>query len=98
MPDRISLNLPWPPCLNHYKQVGPIRRTKTGKLFQATVNTPETNKYYFHVNCLVRQNKLAEGLKFATDSTISVGASIYLYPPDRRRRDIDGVFKVLLDS
>jgi crossover junction endodeoxyribonuclease RusA len=87
-----SLILPYPPSVNHYKKVGQIVRTKKGKLYQKRYNSPETQAYYYQVWMLVRQ----ERLKSFAGATISM--QIEVCPPDKRKRDLDGILKVLLDS
>ena len=92
----IELELPWPPCINHYKKPGRIVRTVTGKLYQMKVNTNETTRFYYEVWVKIRNMKAREGLKSFQGSTISV--EVDAYPPDKRKRDLDGILKVLLDS
>lgn len=92
----MELELPYPPCVNHYKRPGRLIKTKSGKVFQARVNTDETNKYFFSVGTIIFRKLRAEGIKSFQGATISV--EVYAYPPDKRRRDLDGILKVLLDS
>jgi crossover junction endodeoxyribonuclease RusA len=94
----IELDLPWPPSVNHYKKVGRIVKTKSGKLYQQRVNTNDTKKYYFDVYMLYKAVKHAEWLKFADSETISFDLRVYLYPPNESRYDIDNRLKVLFDS
>jgi len=88
----IELMLPYPPSVNHYKEVGRLVRTKNGKIFQQRRNSTQTLQYY----CDVMNLCLKEGVKSFDSATISVEA--YVYPPDKRKRDLDGILKVLLDS
>jgi crossover junction endodeoxyribonuclease RusA len=88
----IEFEIPWPQSVNHYKQVGRIVRTKTGKLYQKRINTPETNQFYYAVWIKVK----ARGVKFGDSARL--GMWIDLYPPDKRKRDIDNLCKVVLDG
>ncbi len=88
----VRIELPYPPSVNHYKRVGAIIRTKTGKLLQSRVNTDATKRFYFEVFMRVRQ----EGLKSFAGSMIEV--EIDLHSPDRRKRDIDNPIKPTLDA
>lgn len=94
----LELNLPWPPSVNHYKKVGRIVKTKTGKLYQQRVNTNDTKKFYFDVYMLFKQMMPQEWAKLAQDETISFDLRVCLYPPNSSRYDIDNQLKVLLDS
>jgi crossover junction endodeoxyribonuclease RusA len=88
----IEITLPWPPNVNHYKKAGRLVRTKSGKMYQARVNSDDTNHFYWQVWTRIQK----EGLKSFHSATISV--EVDAYPPDKRKRDIDGILKVLLDS
>lgn len=90
--------LPWPPSVNHYKKVGRIVRTTSGKLYQQRKNTDETKKFYFDTYILHKQAVAMEWLKFARDDTIAFEVRAYLHPPDETRYDIDNRLKVLLDG
>lgn len=92
----IELTLPYPPSVNHYKDVGRIVRTKNGRLYQQRFNSHETKRYIYEVWHLVQQKKAQEGLKSFDDATISL--EVYVHPPDARKRDLDGILKVLCDS
>lgn len=82
----LSIELPFPPSVNHY-----WRRTGTGRSSRTYIS--------------------AQGVKFAKDVAAvchAIGAtkrvtdrlqvSVTLYPPDRRRRDVDNSLKSLLDA
>ncbi len=90
--NEISIILSYPPNVNHYKRVGRIVTTKTGKLYQQKVNSDKT-KYFFWETWMRIQK---EGLKSFGDATIRVEVDVY--PPDKRKRDLDGILKVLLDA
>lgn len=91
-----EITLPYPPSMNSYKKPGRITRTKTGKYYQARVNTEATKRFYWEVACRIRGEKAVQGLKSFGSATISV--SVDLFPPDARKRDLDNILKVLLDS
>jgi Holliday junction resolvase RusA-like endonuclease len=93
-----ELDLPWPPSVNHYKKVGRIVKTKTGKLYQQRKNTCHTDKFYFDTYILHKQSMPSEWLKFANSETIAFEVSVYLYPPNTSRYDIDNNLKVLFDG
>jgi crossover junction endodeoxyribonuclease RusA len=88
----INLTLPYPPSVNHYKSIGRLTRTKTGKLYQARVNSPETKRFFYEVWMKCR----AEGVKSLLDSTIALEVDVH--PSDARKRDLDNILKVLIDS
>lgn len=93
----IELELPYPPSINHYKTPGAIRRTKDGKIYQRWINSRETIGYFYQVYMRAKQQLPSEGSKFASSST-KLGVTIFLHPPDKRKRDIDNPLKVLLDA
>ena len=92
----IELILPWPPTVNHYKKVGALITTKKGKLYQKRVNTNETKLFYYQVWLNIKAWIAKNRMKTPLDSMISM--ELYLYPPDKRKRDIDNVVKPMLDS
>ena len=82
----LDVELPFPPSVNHY-----WRRTGSGRSSRTYIS--------------------AQGVKFAKDVAAvchAIGAtkrvvdrlqvSVTLYPPDRRRRDVDNSLKSLLDA
>lgn len=89
---KVELELPWPPSVNHYKKVGKLMRSKNGKLYQRRVDTGRTKTFYWQVWSLIRK----KGFISFGSATISV--EVLAYPPDKRKRDLDGILKVLLDS
>jgi crossover junction endodeoxyribonuclease RusA len=93
---KCELILGWPPSVNTYKRPGKLSITKTGKIYQPRVNTIETQRYFYDVWLKVRHQKLTEGLKSFDSGTISV--EVDAHPPDAKKRDIDNICKVLLDS
>lgn len=94
--DTLELELPWPPTVNHYKSVGKLVRTKTGKLYQQRHNSDATKQFYWQVWSIIVALRTHKGLKSFHDATISM--EIHAYPPDKRKRDLDGILKVLLDA
>lgn len=88
----IEITLPYPPTVNHFKRTGRILTTKSGKQYQPRVNTDATKRFYYEVWMLVRQSGL-EGLGEAT-----ISLELDIYPPDKRKRDIDNVIKPTVDS
>lgn len=92
----IEIELPYPPSINHYKKIGRLVRTKTGKMYQVRANTNDTKIFYFDVLAKISHLKCHKGLKSFQGSTISV--EVLLHPPDARKRDIDNPIKPILDS
>ena len=88
----IEITLPFPPNVDHYKRIGRLTRTKSGKLYQPRVNSPETLDFYYKTWMVIRDN----GLKSFAGATIDMDVDVF--PPDKRKRDLDGILKVLLDS
>ncbi len=84
--------LPYPPSVNTYKRVGRITTTKSGKKLQMRVNTETTKYFYWQVwmKCKVK------GLESFGEAVISL--EIDVYPPDRRKRDLDNICKPAIDS
>lgn len=92
----IELELPYAPTLNHFKRPGRIIRTKGGKTFQQRITTPETKAFYMHVWQAVVAMRAHKGLQSFGDSLLEM--EIDVYPPDKRRRDIDNLAKSVLDA
>lgn len=78
-----QVTLPYPPSINHYwRRVGP-----------RTLISREGRRFRAEVGaCLGRRFGAAEPI------ADRVAIAIRLYPPDRRRRDLDNVLKALLDA
>lgn len=79
--------LPWPPTVNTY-----YRHKVIGKLATVYV-TQEGKAYRKAVNLCLAEH----GVKtYALEGDLRV--EIEVFPPDRRKRDIDNLLKSLLDS
>ncbi len=94
----IILTLPYPPSVNHYKKLGRLGTTRSGKIYQPRVNTDATNRFYYEAWVICRQTMASEGLSQPLGEEIALGVSIDLHPPDKRKRDIDNGIKIILDS
>lgn len=92
----LSIVLPYPTSVNHYKKIGRLVKTKTGKLYQQRVNTNETKTFYYQVYMLTRSIMPVEGSIFPRSAILQL--EVDSYPPDKKKRDLDGILKVLLDS
>lgn len=92
----IEIELPYPPTVNHYKRIGRMIKTKRGKIYQQRLDSDKTKSFYYNVWIKVRSLIGSGAIKSFADATISV--EIDVYPPDKRKRDIDGILKVCLDS
>ena len=80
---KINLTLPYPPSVNHYYG----NRTNGGKYIK-----PKGQQFRRAVNNIVLLNVSNKKLDQLLKLTLSV------YPPDKRKRDIDNILKALLDS
>lgn len=79
----IVLHLPWPPTVNSYYKV-----TRNGQRYL------DKKVVAFRKSVLDAVSQQAPGLTL--DETLFV--EVYLYPPDRRKRDVDNYMKGLLDA
>lgn len=78
----LSLRLPWPPSVNHY-----YGRTQTGRVYLKSAGR------------LYRRNAAVEFARLGwprIDGPVRV--HLLLYPPDRRKRDIDNIRKAVYDA
>lgn len=80
----IKLELPWPPSVNHY-----YMRTRRGMIIGK-----RGIAYREEVKRIVRESPYADEMPMKGD----VKLVAYAGPPDKRKRDIDNIFKCLLDS
>lgn len=87
----MQITLPYPPSVNHYKSIGRTVHTSSGKSYQIRVNAPKTKKYFHEVFVIVKNLQLE---RLHGDIVMN----IEVYPPDYRKRDLDNICKVLLDS
>lgn len=94
----LVLRLPWPPSVNHYKKIGRLVKTKSGKMYQQRVNSDETRTFYFQVYQLYKKSMPPEWAKFAIRDDISFQVRVYLSPPNSSRYDLDNRLKVLFDG
>ena len=80
----MQLTLPWPPSVNRYyrQYKGRAIISKEGREYRSAV--------------VLAVWKLWTARMQTMTGLLSV--SLELYPPDRRRRDIDNILKALLDS
>ena len=79
----IVLHLPWPPTVNSYYKV-----TRNGQRYL------DKKVVAFRKSVLDAVSQQAPGLTL--DETLFV--EVYLFPPDRRKRDVDNYMKGLLDA
>lgn len=94
--NEVTITLPYPPSVNHYKKAGRLVKTKRGKIYQQKINTDETNRFYYEVWFKVQHMRAKEGLKSFGDAVISLEVDVY--PPDAKKRDLSNILKVLEDS
>lgn len=81
----LTVELPYPPSVNHYwRRVGPRTLiSRQGRAYRRDVAT-----------AVRRIDRAADRLPLIGPLSVKVS----LYPPDRRRRDLDNVLKALLDA
>jgi crossover junction endodeoxyribonuclease RusA len=85
------LLLPWPPSVNHYwRHV--ILKTKRG-LRQRTLISMEGRHYRTEAIRTIRKQKPVHEI-----INQPVKVEMHLFPPDRRKRDIDNYSKCVLDA
>lgn len=79
----IKLELPYPPTVNHYYG-----------------QRPRGGRYIKPEGKLFRSEVLAEALqkKACNYLTCEIEVDIEVYPPDKRKRDLDNINKALLDA
>ena len=85
-PMMVAFDLPWPPALNHYY------RSVTIKGQARVLISMEGREYRHRLAMVVVLRGRAKPL------TGSLRLDLMLHPPDKRRRDIDGPLKALLDA
>jgi len=86
---RADLRLPWPPSANRFwRSLHRLNRV---------VISAEGRSYIDHVQQMVTQQRQLGNL-IGDTLTGRLRVSIVAMPPDRRRRDLDNILKVLLDS
>ena len=88
----IILTLPYCPSVNHYKTIGRLVKTKSGKMYQQRRNSKETVGYYYEVYSIWHRRGVS-GLGGAT-----ISMEVDVYPPDKKKRDLSNILKVLEDS
>ena len=79
----IKLNLPWPPSWNHIYGIG------KGKVYKKKA----AHEFAVEVRLAIAKKRGWEGF-----GSSRVEVDIQAYPPDRRKRDLDNIQKILLDS
>ena len=82
----LTLTLPWPPSLNRYWR----HSGRDG--IQRTHISDEGRRYRSKVALIARSRRRGPVLRGR------VSVVILAYPPNRRRHDLDNLFKVLLDA
>lgn len=83
MIEDIVLHLPWPPTVNSYYKV-----TRQGHRYL------DKKVRVFRASVAESVNEQVPGVTL--DESLFV--EVYLYPPDRRKRDLDNYMKGLLDA
>ncbi|NBI12515.1 RusA family crossover junction endodeoxyribonuclease [[Haemophilus] felis] len=78
--EEITLELPYPPTINHY-----WKHTKQGR-------------HYITDKGRAYQSKVKEVCSGSVPFTKPVSVKVQVWLPDKRRRDLDNLWKVLLDS
>lgn len=84
MTEDIVLHLPWPPTINSY-----YKMTQNGQRY--------LDKKVREFRALV-ESDLAEQIGNMPPLEDKLFMEVYLFPPDRRKRDVDNYMKGLLDA
>lgn len=87
----VTLDLPWPPSANAMHGSRVLRSARTGRLVAARYSTAAVKGYRREVWAAAQ----AAGVR-GLQGPLAV--DVVAYPPDARRRDLDNVWKVLLDA
>lgn len=88
------LELPYPPSINHYYKT--VRINRSISIFIGEKGIAYRNKVFEAVRKHKNEtNQLLHDPYFPHER---LKVHIDLYPPDRRRRDLDNIFKGVLDS
>lgn len=91
----IEVTLPYPPTVNHYwGRKHRMSRDRSGKLKVFCQTFIKQKGKLFHK--LSGWQFKANGIRETLTSNLSV--TIDVYPPDRRIRDIDNLFKAIADT
>lgn len=81
--DTLSFELPWPPSVNHYWLLIPMGRSVR------MVIGKKGKEFREAVNAL---------LKDTPELTGKMSLTVEVFPPDRRKRDLDNLLKATQDS
>lgn len=84
----LQFNLPYPPSVNHY-----YVRTKDGMAIGK-----HGKAYRKEINHLLWQHTLNYGQWDGEPLIGDLRVAIVIYPPDRRKRDMDNIKKALFDA
>ncbi|MDE2024880.1 MAG: RusA family crossover junction endodeoxyribonuclease [Patescibacteria group bacterium] len=92
--DEIILELPYPPSVNHYYKTVRTRKSLIMYIDQKGID------YRNKVKEIIIENKVKNCHPFHLPyfPLARLSAKFYVYPPDKRCRDLDNLGKVLLDS
>jgi len=93
--------VPWPATLNDYYRAmvatkdGRIIYTKYGKPVCTNILTKKARDYRTSIKATIwdKIGKLNDPIYYE-----ATGIALYMFPPDKRRRDIDNYFKGLFDG
>jgi len=88
----IFLELPYPPTINHY-----YGRTRTGQVYIGR----QGRSYRDHVAGIVYSHKCMKGHDIMRPYFLinqKLNLCIKIFPPDKRKRDLDNICKCVLDS
>ncbi len=96
-PTDLTLAVSFPPSVNHYWRhvVLPLKRnTADGRqAFRVQALISEDGRKYKRTVC---REVMAQNAQYRLSARVRI--VVALYPPDRRRRDVDNYAKALLDS
>ena len=91
--DDVKITLSFPPSVNHYWRhvILPLGKGRQGHRVQALISA-DGRKYKKTVAHEIHKQGAAHGIQ------APVRMLVTLFPPDKRRRDVDNYAKALLDS
>lgn len=92
--NNVTLELPYPPSINHY-----WRHTRTAQSFYIYISKPgmiyREEVLAKAIQHKIQNNKPLNELYFLTER---LQVEITVFPPDKRKRDLDNIIKAMLDS
>lgn len=89
----LTFSLPWPPSANHYYGERAIKHKATGKWISIRYITHRGRRYRTAVIAAIAAQKIPTRVL-----TGRLDIDVIAFPPDRRDRDLDNLWKCMLDA